>query len=109
MELEVLAERRAVVFGKEFRLFQVMIGGDCLQVIQALNNSGRCNTLYGHVVEETQSLGRTLQHCQFQHVRREVNRLVHAFARRAVVSANTNVCVEDLPSYLDDIFQSDLL
>ena len=85
---EVFAARRAVVFAKELSLFQVMIEGDCLLVIQALNNSGQCNTLYDHVVEETQSLGSTLQHYQFQHVRREGSRLVHALARGAVVSGH---------------------
>ena len=65
--------------------------------------------MYDHVVKETQSLGSTFQHHQFQHGRREGSRLVHALARRAVVYADTEVWVEDLPSDLDDEFQSDIL
>ena len=44
----------------------------------------------------------------FQHVRKEGNNLAHALARRAVLSANTTVWVEELPTDLEDVFQSDL-
>ena len=76
---------------------------------QALKKTGSCKTLFGHVVEETKRLGCTLQFYQFQHVRREGNRLAHGLVRRAILSADTNIWVEELPSDLEDIFQSDLV
>ena len=45
----------------------------------------------------------------FQHVRREGNNLAHALARRAVLSADTIVWVEELPTDLEDVFQMDLV
>ena len=45
----------------------------------------------------------------FQHVRREGNKLAHALARRAVLSADTIVWVEELPTDLEDVFQMDLV
>ena len=53
---------------RELSLFYVILEGDCLWVVQALNASGSCNTLYGHIVNETKRLGAVLRHCSFQHV-----------------------------------------
>jgi len=105
---EALVARLAVVLARELSLFDVIFEGDCLQIIQALKNSGSCKTLFGHVIEETKRLGCSMRFCQFQHVQREGNRLAHGLARRAVLFAGTNVWVEELPSDLEDIFQSDL-
>ena len=61
------------------------------------------------MIDESRSLGASLQYCKFQHVRREGNRLAHTLARRAVLFADTDVWVESLPSDLDIVFQSDLV
>ncbi|XP_030941915.1 uncharacterized protein LOC115966927 [Quercus lobata] len=103
-----LTARRAVVFARELSLFEVIIEGDYLCLIQALQGSGRCNTLFGHITNETKRLGGLLRHCHFQHVQQEGNRLAHGLARRAVLAVDTDVWVEDLPSDLDDVFQTDL-
>ena len=60
------------------------------------------------MTNECRRVSASLRFCKFQHVRREGNRLAHALARRAVLSANTDVWVESLPSDLDDVFQLDL-
>ena len=39
---EALATRRAVIFTRELSLFNMIIKGDCLGVLQALNCAGRC-------------------------------------------------------------------
>ena len=101
--------RHAVVFAKELSLFNVEIEGDCSRVIKALTDSRRCNTLFGHVIDESRSLGATLQYCKFQHVRTEGNRLAYTLHRRAVLSADTNVWIESLLSDLDIFFQLDLV
>ena len=48
-----------------------------------------------------------LHQCQYA-VLREGNVLAHSLARRAVLTADTDVWVEELPSDLDDVFQNDL-
>ncbi|XP_050290021.1 uncharacterized protein LOC126728200 [Quercus robur] len=105
---EALAARRAMEFARELILFDVILEGDCLRVVRALNASGGCNTLYGHVVNETKRLGAALRHCSYQHVGRDGNKLAHSLARRAVSTADIDVWVEDLPGDLDAVFQSDL-
>lgn len=106
---KALATRRAMVLAKELSLFNVVIEGDFLQIVQALESSDSCKTLFGQVVEESKWLGCTLRHCQFQHVRRKGNKLAHGLARRAVLFADTDVWVEDLSGDLEDVFQSDFV
>ena len=69
---------------------------------------GHCNTLFGHIIDETKRIGVMLRQCQFQHVCREGNRLAHGLVRRVVLSIGTDVWVEDLLGNLDDVFQSEL-
>lgn len=105
---EALAACRAVVFAKELCIFKVIVEGDCLRVVQALKAKERCNTLYGNIIEDARNQSLSLDFCQFQHVRRDGNKLAHALARRAVSSTDFDVWVEDLPSELEVVFQSDL-
>ena len=44
----------------------------------------------------------------FQHVRRDGNRLAHSLAKKAVLSADLEVWIEDLLEDVDVVFQSDL-
>ena len=60
---EALAVRRAVVFAQELSLTNVIIEGDCLRVIHALVDSGRCKTLFSQVIEVTKRLGESLRLC----------------------------------------------
>ena len=68
----------------------------------------RCNTLYGNIIEDARNQSLSLQFCQFQHVRRDGNKLAHALATRVVSSADYDAWVEDLPGELKVVFQSDL-
>ena len=105
---EALVACQAIVFMKELCIFKVVVEGDCLRVVQALTAKERCNTLYGNIIEDARNQSLSLQFCQFQHVRWDGNKLAHAQARRAVPSIDYDVWVEDLPSELEVIFQSDL-
>ena len=71
----------------------MIIEGDCSQVIAALKGFGRCRTLFGHIIDEFKRIGGTLRSCLFQHVRREGNKLAHCLAKKAVLSADTDVWV----------------
>ena len=106
---EALAVRRAVILVKELMLFQVCFEGDCQRVIQAINAPGACRTLFGHIIEEIRCFSSSLVGCSFIHVRREGNKLAHALSKRAVLSVDTDVWVEELPNDLDDVFHSDLV
>ena len=79
-----------------------------MRVVQALNDHGRCLTMFGHVVEEIRRPGSCLEFCSFHHVKREGNKLAHSLARRAVLYADMDVWVEELYKELDAVFQGDL-
>ena len=61
--VEALVARRAVVFARELNFLEVQIEGDCLRIIQALQTSNRCYTLYGHIIDEKKRLGSLLRRC----------------------------------------------
>ena len=86
-----------------------MVEGNCFRVVMALNASDCCKTMYGNVIEETCRQGHRLQYCQFQHVRRGGNKLAHALTKKAVSFADCDVWVEELPSNLEDVFQTDFI
>ena len=105
---EAMAAHPATLFAQELSFSKVMMEGDCLQVVSALNSKVNCNTLYGNVVEETRHQACKFHFCRFTHVRRGGNKLAHALARRAVSSADLDVWVEELAFDLESVFQSDL-
>ena len=103
---EAMAACRAALFAQEMCLSKVMIEGNCLKVVSALNSMVGCNTLYGNVVEETHQQACQFQFCKFIHVWGEGNKLT--LAKRAVSYANLDVWVKKLLSGLEIVFQTDV-
>ena len=64
--------------------------------------------MFGHIIDETKRFGNVLRSCMFQHVRRDGNRLGYSLVKKAVLSADLEVWVEELPKDVDVVFQSDL-
>ena len=101
--VEALAASQAISFVREIIILRVVVEGGSLQVIKAINNTKPLRLLSGI------SLMR-LNCCLLKvHVRHEGNKLAHTLTRRAVLFADTDVWLEDLPRDLDDVFQFDLL
>ena len=96
------------MFSKEINVFRVVVEGDSLQVIKAVNSSKLSKTPDGHIIDEIRLLSSSLSCCNLVHVHSEGNKLVHALAHRAVVSADIDVWMEDLPRDLDDVLLFDL-
>ena len=97
-----------MIFARTVSLFDIIVEGDCLHVIQALKRNGPYPLLFGHIIDETKRLGRMLRNCLFQHVRRDGNILAHCLAKKAILSADLEVWVEDLPEDVDVVLQSNL-
>ena len=104
--VEALAARRAILFALELCLAHVMVEGDSLKVIAAINNPQKNRTLWGHVVEDTKKYW--FQTCSFGHLYREGNSLAHSLTKRVVLSADLYVWKEELSQDLIDVFLSDL-
>ncbi|XP_030973303.1 uncharacterized protein LOC115993151 [Quercus lobata] len=106
--VEALAARRALIFAQEISIFKAVVEGDSLKVIQALNNPKPNRTQLGHIITDIQRLGAGMQFCNFIHIRRGGNKLAHSLAKRAVLAADTDVWLEELPQDLIDVLQFDL-
>ena len=106
--VEALAVQRALIFTQEISIFKAEMEGDSLKVIQALNNPKPNRTQMGHIICDIQRLGVGMQSCTFNHTRRGGNRLAHSLAKRAVLAADTDVWLKELPQDLVDVFQFDL-
>ena len=97
-----------MTLARELCLSQLIFEGDCLRVVTAINSTEACHTLFGHIIDEIRCLSSFLGSC-FVHTCREGNNLVHALAKRAVLTVNTDVWVEELPYDLEDVLHSDLI
>ena len=106
---EALAASQAVTLARELCLSQMVFEGDCQKVIAAINLTGACHTLFGHSIDEIRCLSSSLVSSCFVHTRREGNKIAHALARRAVLTADTDVWVEELPSDVEDVFHSEFI
>ena len=95
--VEALAARRAILFSQELCLAHVMVEGDSLKVITAINNPQKNRTQWGHVVEDIKRASSWFQTCSFGHLYREGNSLAHSLAKRPVLSADLDVWLEELP------------
>ena len=62
--VEALATRQAISFAKELNIHQMVIEGDSLRVIQAINEARPVQTLYGHVVDDIRFLSSSYR-CSF--------------------------------------------
>ena len=102
--MEALVASRAISFTKEISILRVVVEGDSLQVIKAINNIKPSKTSFGHIIDEIKFLSSSLPFCSFVHVRRECNKLTHALAHRTILSVDTDVWLEDLPCDLNDVF-----
>ena len=81
----------------QFQLFQLGEYNLQPQLITPLSKGfGHCRTLFGHIIDESKRIGGTSRNCLFQHVRCEGNRLAHCLAKKAVLSADTDVWIESL-------------
>ena len=101
--VEALAARRALTFAKEISIFSVEVEGDSLQVIRAINNKKLDRSGLGHIIHDIKLLGSCMQSCSFLHIGRGGNKLAHSLARRAVLAADTDVWLEELPQDLVDV------
>jgi ribonuclease HI len=107
-DAEAIAAREAVQLAKDVGLTKVEVEGDSLVIFQALKQQEACFASYGDIVQDVLHLSRSLHRVGFSHVRRNGNRVAHVLARNAIVlSSDFLVWLEDVPSFLEDVIQSE--
>ncbi|XP_065634433.1 uncharacterized protein LOC136069632 [Quercus suber] len=96
-ELEALACLRAVQFALEIGLTQVVVEGDSVIVIEALQNGSGQFASYGNILEDVRSLLSHFQYVVFSYSSRVCNSVADALAKKASSSSGLQVWLEDLP------------
>jgi hypothetical protein len=78
---EAQALRLAILFAQEEGFSKVIVGSDCLSVIQRLISTTVDRSLFGPVIEDIKRLAMTFSSCEFRHVYRSLNVAAHILAR----------------------------
>ena len=68
--VEALTASRSISFAKELSIHQMVVEGDSLRVIQAINDAKPVQTMYGHVIDDIRILSSTIC-CSFLHVKQK--------------------------------------
>ncbi|XP_012830540.1 PREDICTED: uncharacterized protein LOC105951636 [Erythranthe guttata] len=80
VECEAMAALKALTMARDKGWLDVIIEGDCLQVITALQKGERDLSSFGTLVEDCLWLAQNLSSCSFSFVKRMGNKLAHAIA-----------------------------
>lgn len=98
---EAVAALKAVTFCRERGLSKVVLEGDALQVVTALNSSTGNWSSYGHLIEEARSQLNDLHTWRVRHVRRHLNGAAHRLAKEALTLSEELIHgIEVPPMYL---------
>jgi hypothetical protein len=81
----------------------IVLEGDSLQVVNAINAGEPLWSHYGHLVEDTKTILRSMPNWKCCHVRREANGAAHNLAKAAVLydfdytwMGETPICIRDV-------------
>jgi hypothetical protein len=96
---EAWGARQGADFGRVMGYSNVILEGDALEVVLALQNDEGASS-FGNLVIETKGLLSCFGSGLFQHVGREGNKAAHCLAKYAVVNHLNHMWVESYPSYL---------
>ncbi|XVF78426.1 hypothetical protein PTKIN_Ptkin14bG0131700 [Pterospermum kingtungense] len=106
---EATAAMMAVRFAKDLGLFRVIVEGDALRVINAVNSPSPDLSEIGNIIEEVRWLCRDFQVCHFVHVSRHANMAAHTLAKAAIHVRNLCTWVEECPDFIRDIVNNEAL
>jgi ribonuclease HI len=94
---EALAARRAVEVSHMLGLRKIILEGDALQIVQALQSTDGGKYSYGLLIEDMQQLLRRFSEFSVQFVRREANGAAHKLARLALSMGENKFWRDNFP------------
>ena len=106
-EVEALATRKAAEFALEIGVNKIVLEGNLEIVYKDLKNNGPSLALHGHFIQDVKALFPLFSGICFSHVSRAGNKAAHSLVRRAILSQNLNVWMEDVPPNIQDVTQVD--
>ena len=108
IEIEALAANKALEFAQELDLTDVVLEGDSLLVMAALNSKNPVLAPYGLMIQDSLSLSSVFSKLSYSHTKREGNTVAHNLAQLAVNLSNCVIWMEDVPPVVLSCYQADL-
>ena len=106
-QVEAMAARKATEFALEIGFDEIILEGDSEIIYKDLLNIGSSLALHGHLIQDVKALVPLFSSICFSHVSRTGNQAAHSLARRAILSENLNVWMEEVPPDIIDVIQAD--
>ena len=102
-----MAARKATEFTLEIGFDKIILEGDSEIIYKDLLNNGSSLALHGHLIQDVKALVSLFSSICFSHVIRTGNQAAHLLARRAILSENLNVWLEEVPPDILNVIQAD--
>ena len=102
-----MAARKAIEFALEIGFDKIILEGYSEIIYKDLLNIGSSLALHGHLIEDVKALVPLFSSICFSHVSRTGNQAANSLARRAILSENLNVWMEEVPPNIIDVIQAD--
>ena len=102
-----MAARKATKFTLEIGFDKIILEGDSKKIYKDLLNNGSSLALHGHLIQDVKALVSLFSSICFSHVSQIGNQAAHSLARRAILSDNLNVWMEEVPPNILDVIQAD--
>ena len=103
-----MAASKAMEFGSELGLHNVIIEGDSIVVAKALKCKEFGLALYVHLLNDVSLFSNLYPQLSYSHVKRDGNKVAHSLARLALTSQHCTMWIEDVPSCSLPFVQADL-
>ncbi|XP_028114804.1 uncharacterized protein LOC114312721 [Camellia sinensis] len=86
-----------IQFVLDMGLHHIILEGDSLVIVRALQSSWAFMASFGHFVEQAKSLLARFRSWGVKHVKREGNSVAYCLARMAIAMEGFSVCIEGVP------------
>lgn len=100
---EAFAALCAVEFCREVGIQDIILEGDSLLVVKALNDSNPNWLRYGQIIEDTRLVLGSLRSWNVQHVKQEANAAAHGLAKNAISISTDHIWLEEIPHCIFDV------
>ena len=106
-EVEALACRKAISFALDLGVENVILEGDSMTIIQALNSDSSCASSYGHIIDDIRACALLFSSISFSHVKRQGNNVADSLAKLAKLSRCPCFWSDGLPRDVHSLVTAD--
>jgi len=108
-EIEALAALKALSFVHELGFRSVFLEGDPFGLIQALKLEEHSLSLVSLLVKDVKVFAKFFVRLLYSHIKRNGNGVTHSLAKHVIRILDFKVWMEDVPSHIVSILQSDVV